>query len=82
VKLIPHRHYAAGKRKTLRRLDRPVTAPSPEPVFAATNIQYEVAAKIQAISHGGIGAIRLLVRKFGLAEAIDRRLHLLKFHLP
>ena len=82
MKTIPHRHHAAGKRKIRRRLDRPVTSPSPDPVISATNIQYEVAAKTRAISHGGIGAIQSLVRKLGLAEAIDERLQLLKFHLP
>src|SRR3979409_1426169 len=73
---------AAGKRKIRQRLHRPVTAPSPVPVFPASTIQYEAATKAQAISCGGIGAIQLLVRKLGLAEAIDERLHLLKFHLP
>jgi len=82
VKLIPHRHHAAGKRKIRRRLDRPVTAPSPEPVLMARNIQYETATKTKAITCGGIGAIHLLVRNLGLAEAIDERLHLLKYHLP
>jgi DDE family transposase len=82
VKPIPHRHHAAGKRKIRRRLDRPVTAPSPNPVFTASNIHYDVAAKIRAISCGGLGAIHLLVRKLGLAEAIDEHLHLLKYHLP
>jgi hypothetical protein len=47
VKTIPHRHHAAGKRKIHRRLDRPVTAPSPVPVFAASNIHYEAAVKTQ-----------------------------------
>jgi hypothetical protein len=82
VKTIPHRHHAAGKLKIRRRLDRPVTAPSPNPIFAASNIHYDVASKTRAISCGGIGAIQLLVRKLGLAEAIDERLHLLKFHFP
>src|SRR5512147_921174 len=82
VKPIPHRHHAAGKRKIRRRLDRPVTAPSPTPVLTARNIQYETATKTRAIPCGGIGAIHLLVRKLGLAEAIDERLHLLKVHLP
>jgi hypothetical protein len=82
VKPIPHRHHAAGKRKIRRRLDRPVTAPSPNPVFTASNMHYDVAAKTRAIACGGIGAIHLLVRKLGLAEAIDERLHLLKYHLP
>src|SRR3954466_14708871 len=82
VKPIPHRHHAAGKRKIRRRLDRPVTAPSPAPVLTARNIQYETATKTKAISCGGIGAIHLLVKKLGLAEAIDERLHLLKYHFP
>jgi hypothetical protein len=82
VKPIPHRHHAAGKRKIRHRLDRPVTAPMPNPVFTASNIHYDVATKTRAISRGGIGAIPLLVQKLGLAEAIDQRLHLLKFHFP
>jgi hypothetical protein len=82
VKTIPHRHHAAGKRKIRQRLDRRGTAPAPAPVITATNIHYEVATKTQAIAHGGIGAIHLMVRKLGLAEAIDERLHLLKCHLP
>jgi hypothetical protein len=82
VKTIPHRHHAAGKRKIRQRLDRPVTAPSPEPVLTATNIHFEAATKTQALACGGLGAIPLLVRKLGLAEAIDQRLHLLKVPLP
>ena len=82
MKPIPHRHHAAGKRKIRQRLGRPVTAPSTTPVFTASNIHYDVAAKTRAIAPGGIGAIQLLVRKLGLAEAIDDRLHLLKYHLP
>src|SRR5947209_12785891 len=82
VKPIPHRHHAAGKRKIRRRLDRPVSAPSREPVLTASNIHYEAAAKSRGIACGGIGAIHLLVRKLGLAEAIDERLHLLKYHFP
>jgi hypothetical protein len=34
------------------------------------------------MTYGGIGSMLLLVRKLGLADAIDRRLHLLKIHLP
>jgi hypothetical protein len=82
VKPIPHRHHAAGKRRIRRRLGKPVTSPSPDPVFTASNIHYDVADKVRALPCGGIGAIHLLVKKLGLAEAIDERLHLLKYHLP
>ena len=60
----------------------PSPHPSPLPVFTAPNIHYDVADKARAISCGGIGAIQLLVKKLGLAQAIDERLHLLKYHLP
>ena len=53
-----------------------------EPQFAARNIHYEVSAKAGGITCGGIGAIHLLARRIGLIDAIDRRLHLLKIHLP
>ena len=82
MKPIPHRHHAAGKRKIRRRLDKPVTAPSPEPVITATNIHYEVATKAQAIACGGIGAIHLMAQKLGLVHDIDKHIHLLKRHLP
>src|SRR5918997_6630351 len=45
VKPIPYRHHAAGKRKIRRRLDRPVTPPSPQPALTASSIPYNVADK-------------------------------------
>ena len=50
--------------------------------MAAGNIRYEVAQRSRGVACGGIGAVHLLARRTGLAEAIDRRLHLLKVHLP
>jgi hypothetical protein len=41
-----------------------------------------VSAKAGAVACGGIGAIHLLARRIGLIDAIDRRLHRLKLHLP
>lgn len=51
-------------------------------MMTASNIHYEVAQRTRGIACGGIGAIHLLARNTGLIEAIDRRLHLLKVHLP
>jgi hypothetical protein len=42
----------------------------------------ELAARDCGTSYGGIGAMQLLVERLGLAEAIDRRLHLFKIYLP
>jgi hypothetical protein len=46
------------------------------------NIQYDLAERAQGFAYGGLGAIQLLVRQIGLAQAIDEGLPLLKRHLP
>src|SRR5262249_47081150 len=51
-------------------------------LFRDRNIHYEMAAKTRGLHAGGLGACQLLVQRLRLAEAIDRRLHLLKRHLP
>jgi hypothetical protein len=66
----------------MRRLDKSKDTMTFEPQFGASRIEYEVSAKTGAITCGGIGAIHMMVKRLGLAEAIDERLHLLKFHLP
>src|SRR4029077_8310812 len=53
-----------------------------QPMMTASNIHYEIAERSRGIAVGGIGAIHALVRQIGLIDAIDRRLQLLKFHLP
>ena len=52
------------------------------PVLSAAGIRYELTERVQATTHGGIGAIHRLVRKTGLPRQIDRRLELLKVHAP
>jgi hypothetical protein len=73
---------ARRKRQIQRRLDRTNLGDCSQPAFAASNIHYEISERVQAIGHGGIGVFHLLAQRIGLVEAIDRRLHLLKFHLP
>ena len=53
-----------------------------KPVFGLGRIQLEIGNRIGAMSFGGIGVIRRLVSRLGLVREIDRRLHLLKRHLP
>ncbi len=52
------------------------------PMFTASNIHYELSDRVRGLGPGGIGAMHLVARQTGLADAIDRRLHLLKVHLP
>jgi hypothetical protein len=70
------------KQRNTKRLDRWNLGDTSQPVLSARNIRYELAERASGTSCGGIGAIHRLVRELGLPEAIDRRLHLLKVHLP
>ena len=71
-----------SKRRIDHRLRKIHWEDQPQPMLAASNIHYEMADRSRGIACGGIGAIHLLARRTGLVEAIDRRLHLLKVHLP
>jgi hypothetical protein len=51
-------------------------------MFRDRNIHYEIGDKTQGLHCGGLGAAHLLVQQLGLADAIDRDLHLLKRHVP
>lgn len=81
MKTIFSRWFARGKRRIERRLDKRKRFHG-QRQFAAGAIHYEVSDKIGAINCGGIGAMHLLVQRYGLIEAIDRRLQLLKLYLP
>jgi hypothetical protein len=76
------KRLADCKRRIQRRLEKNDLRGCDKPMFTASNIQYECGERDRGIVYGGIGAMHLLVGKLGLADAIDRRLHLLKLHLP
>ena len=73
---------ARRKRRIENRLNKNDLRGCANPMLTASNIHYEIGERGRGIAEGGIGAIHLLVRRLGLAEAIDRRLHLLRLHLP
>jgi Transposase DDE domain group 1 len=77
------RHQLANRKRRLqRRLDKADVRDCHQPMFTAADIHYEIADRTRGISSGGIGALHALTRQVGLIDAIDRRLHLLKFHFP
>ena len=51
-------------------------------MYRATNVQYDLADRVRALETGGIGAIHRLATQTGLVEAIDRRVRVLRLHLP
>lgn len=78
---LVYQRLASRKRRLAARI-RHDHRPSDTPVLAASNIQYELAARDRGIACGGIGAVHLLARQSGLIDALDRQLQLLKVHLP
>jgi hypothetical protein len=82
VKTRIRQQLAEHKRRIQRRLDKADLHDCRFPMFTARDIHYDIADRTRGISSGGIGAFHALARQVGLIDAIDRRLHLLKFHLP
>jgi hypothetical protein len=76
------KQIARRKRRIERRLDKNDNGGCERPIMTASNIQYEIADRTQAVAPGGIGAMHLMARRLGLIDQIDRRLSLLKIHLP
>jgi len=70
------------KRRIQWRLRDRQWADQLRPMFGAGNVHYELADRTRGLGPGGIGAMHLVAKRTGLVEAIDRRLHLLKVHLP
>jgi Transposase DDE domain group 1 len=54
----------------------------PQPMYKASNIHYDLSGRTRGLDAGGIGAMHRLARCTGLIEAIDRRVNVLKVHLP
>ena len=73
---------AARKRKIEARLEGGYANDADVPWSMGTSPCYELADRVRGMAAGGISMIHRLAKESGLTAAIDRRLHLLKFHLP
>jgi hypothetical protein len=70
------------KRRIQRRLRKKQWREQHRRMFRDHNVHYEFGDKTRGLHAGGLGALQLLVRQLGLADSLDRDLHLLKRHLP
>ncbi|HOO51139.1 MAG TPA: IS1380 family transposase [Alphaproteobacteria bacterium] len=73
---------ARRKRKIAKRVKKRNWSEQPRPMMTGGNIRYEVDGRRQGIGCGGIGNIHQLALRSGLVAEIDRRLSLLKRHIP
>ena len=53
-----------------------------QPVFGAGRVHYEIGARVNAMSYGGIGTMRRLASRLGLVREVNARVKALKRHLP
>jgi hypothetical protein len=82
VKKTIDRIIVSRKQKMDRQLEKAVRVNFGGPVLRDVNSRYEIAQRVQGIGCGGIGAIHKMVSRIGLAEQIDKHVHLLKWHVP
>jgi len=75
------KQLAARNRRIQRRLDK-TRFGRDCPVIAASNVQYEIADRTQAIAAGGIGMIHQMVKRLDLDGQINRWLNIFKIYLP
>jgi hypothetical protein len=71
----------ARKRRIKKRLQTAASGRQ-SPELQATNVQYEISERQQAVACGGIGLIHQMVNRLGLAEQINRGVPLFKLYLP
>jgi hypothetical protein len=80
------RNYPKILRNRKKRIEKRLAPKNwedqPRPMLKASNIQYEMAERVQGMNCGGIGAVHVMAQRLGLVEDIDRSLELLKVHLP
>ncbi len=79
---LNHKILARRKRKVEKRLERRNWEDQQRPMFRGSNIRYELDGRDKGIASGGIGVIHTMARRIGLVKQIDKRLHLLKRHVP
>jgi len=78
-----YRKILRNRKQRIERRLRPKTwEDQPRPMLKTSNIHYEMAERAGAMNCGGIGAMHLMVQRLGLVADIDKRLELLKVHLP
>src|SRR5262245_16303905 len=82
VKAKVRRRLHNCQRRIQRRLRKKQWQEQHRRLFRDHNVHYEIGDKARGLHAGGLGAFHLLVRQLGLADAIDRDLHLLQRHLP
>lgn len=82
MKADDRRKLKNRKRRIERRLAPRTWEPRDAPMFLGSNYHYEMGERARGVTVGGLAAIHKMARAVGLIEALDRKIRLLKVHLP
>jgi hypothetical protein len=82
VKKNISKKLAKRKRKIEKRTEKKNYDNQRKPIMTGGNICYDIDGRHQGIAYGGIGNIHQLAKHSGLIDEIDKRIELLKRHLP
>jgi hypothetical protein len=83
VNAIIKDRIAGRKQRLEERLDKDnFPADLSRPVLGGTGVRFELSGRASGTAYGGVGLIRQLVERLGMAELINKRLPLFKRHLP
>ena len=82
MKRIRRQILQRRKQRIERRLEPRNWAAQASPMYGASNVHYELSERNRGLDTGGIGAMHRLAKHVGLVDDIDRRVQVLKEHLP
>jgi len=78
VNKTPQKRIARRKRRIKRRLEKGRCENQANPMFAASNIHYEVADRMGGVASGGIGAAHKLAQQTAIRPNIALKVRLFK----
>lgn len=76
------RQQLTRRGQRLRKRIDPKNWNGQSPMFDPPAIHYELAERTQAVSVGGLGVVQQLVKRLGLAAAINRTCPIFRLRLP
>jgi len=84
VKARLRRQLRSFKGQIERRLERENkrSIHDGRPVLRGTGAAYGIASRLRAVAAGGIGLMHQMMQAIGIDREIDRRVRLLRFHVP
>lgn len=72
----------AGQEAIEERLDRRWYPDGDGPILSEESVRFELSERVRAVAWGGLGLLRQLVKRLGVAKMVDARVEVLKRHFP